>query len=313
MREHPIFERFDMQIPHDEEGFHVNNVGVRTSLDYDKPLVMERLPGMLTSGAVPFRRSAGNPHLPEPLSEDYYEWIDLLTAIAEAKDHFVMIELGAGYGRWLANAAKALDRFRGPRIGSRFFCGVEMQGMQFQWLQSHLDLNGVTAEQRLLLHTGVSDAVSYEIMELRKSTDYSTAIQQIPGDILKKYYEAGEHLLQVDGVALPYLIIKVVPLSDVLREAVGQGGVVDFMTIDIQGAELRAIEAAIDPVSRQVKRMHIGTHARDIEDRLRPLLEQNGWIIDRFYAGEREFDAEFGRFYINDGILSCRNSRFIAG
>ena len=36
------------------------------------------------------------------LNEEYFEWIDLLTAVDEAhlRNHFTMIELGAGHGRW---------------------------------------------------------------------------------------------------------------------------------------------------------------------------------------------------------------------
>jgi hypothetical protein len=39
--------------------------------------------------------------------EEYFEWIDLLEAVAWARDRFTMLELGAGFGRWTARAAAA--------------------------------------------------------------------------------------------------------------------------------------------------------------------------------------------------------------
>ena len=42
-------------------------------------------------------------NLPE-FSEEYFEWIDFLAAVKTARDRFVMMELGAGYGRWLMRA-----------------------------------------------------------------------------------------------------------------------------------------------------------------------------------------------------------------
>jgi hypothetical protein len=40
-----------------------------------------------------------------PYDEEYFEWIDLLEAVASAKNRFTMLELGAGWGRWSARAA----------------------------------------------------------------------------------------------------------------------------------------------------------------------------------------------------------------
>src|ERR1043166_4091781 len=39
--------------------------------------------------------------------EEYFEWIDLLSAVAAAKDRFTMVELGAGWGRWGIRGALA--------------------------------------------------------------------------------------------------------------------------------------------------------------------------------------------------------------
>src|SRR5215208_802824 len=44
--------------------------------------------------------------------EEYFEWIDILETAAAATDRYVMIELGAGYGRWSVRAALAAARRR---------------------------------------------------------------------------------------------------------------------------------------------------------------------------------------------------------
>ena len=43
--------------------------------------------------------------LPKVNGLEYFEWLDLLHAVQDARDRFVMVELGAGYGRWAVRAA----------------------------------------------------------------------------------------------------------------------------------------------------------------------------------------------------------------
>src|SRR5579863_10519888 len=42
-------------------------------------------------------------------NEEYFEWIDLLESIDEATEQFVMLEVGAGLGRWAAHGGVAAD------------------------------------------------------------------------------------------------------------------------------------------------------------------------------------------------------------
>lgn len=311
MQDHPIFDRFDFEIPRVEGEFHVNNVGCRTRIEYETPLHVKGYPERLSSGAGLDRGPGANMHLPAPDGEDYYEWVDLLSAIAEANSHFAMVEVGAGYGRWIANAAKAMERFRGPRIKSRFFCGIEMQDKLFDWMTAHLDVNGVAPEERLLFHCGVSDAETYELVPIHEEAAYSAAALRIPSEILKDYIDSGKTHLRFEEKDELYKILKMMPLSDLLRQVVGAGGVVDIMHIDIQGAERYVLPAAISTLNRQVKRLHIGTHGRVIEKEVGHLLQANGWSIDRYYPCFTTFEAEFGPVTMLDGILSCRNGRFV--
>src|SRR2546428_5221959 len=42
-----------------------------------------------------------------PIDDNVYDWIVMLEAIVAAKREFLMIALGAGWGRWLVSAAAA--------------------------------------------------------------------------------------------------------------------------------------------------------------------------------------------------------------
>src|SRR5262245_60032550 len=56
-------------------------------------------------------RPAGTVTPPYPsFDNEYFEWVDILETVEAATDHYVMIELGAGFGRWSMRAARAVAR-----------------------------------------------------------------------------------------------------------------------------------------------------------------------------------------------------------
>src|SRR5262245_42873848 len=50
------------------------------------------------------------PAVPPVIDEEYFEWIDMLEAVARSRGRFVFVELGAGYGRWSARALEAAEK-----------------------------------------------------------------------------------------------------------------------------------------------------------------------------------------------------------
>jgi hypothetical protein len=54
-------------------------------------------------------------------------------------------------------------------------------------------------------------------------------------------------------------------------------GPVDLIDMDIEGQELPVIRSTIQALDKQVKRLHIGTHGKEIEDELRRLLFAHEW------------------------------------
>lgn len=58
-------------------------------------------------------------------------------------------------------------------------------------------------------------------------------------------------------------------------------GIIDFMHIDIQGAEFDLLKDQIDWVSNNVKVLMLATHSRSIEGHLIELLFEHGWQLHR--------------------------------
>ena len=100
----------------------------------------------VTSLANPQRAFEGVLDIPVP--GDYHaeaiEYIGLLKSVVAARDEFVALELGAGWGPWLVAGAKAA-RLRG--IGTVRLYGVEADPTHFEFMVRHfidndLDPNG---------------------------------------------------------------------------------------------------------------------------------------------------------------------------
>src|SRR5262249_3915070 len=72
--------------------------------------------------------------------EEYIEWLAVTEAVASARGRFVMIELGAGWGRWLLNAA-APARRRADLILQ--LIGIEAEPRHYRWLLKHFRRNGL--------------------------------------------------------------------------------------------------------------------------------------------------------------------------
>ena len=112
---HLIFDSFHRTAPYNDDRYHFNFMGARIAHELERDLI-EVVPGFnpdLANGIKASGRSArygDDPTFPYQNSEDYFEWIDLLTAIERSRTQFNMIEVGAGYGRWISNAAAALKR-----------------------------------------------------------------------------------------------------------------------------------------------------------------------------------------------------------
>lgn len=312
-----IFDGFRRTPVQDTADVHINFMGSRTRHEFERSLgeneaVAGAIPDAVRAALMSSGRSAlympcGT--LPLVPSEDLFEWIDILEAIDACEGRFAMVELGAGYGRWLVNAAQALRRHR-TKSGTPFWlCGVEPHPQRAAWMTRHFVDNGLDPADHSLLACGVSDG---RRLLMASGTDPALTYGQ-------------KTMLLADSVALPDET-RVVRIPDphgsamdfdlvgglTLPEIIGDR-VIDLLDVDVQGVELIALAPFIDVIAAQVRRVHVGTHSQEIEDGLADLFRRAGFVLNRRYDGGRVNATPFGPLHCVDGIQSWTNPRLGRG
>jgi FkbM family methyltransferase len=237
---------------------------------------------------VSTRRGFFDPELPfvsmsfPPIDDQYLEWIDVLEAVTLAEGTFTMLELGAGYGRWVVNAAAAVRAYSG--IDCRLVA-VEAEPTHFQWLGEHCADNGVEAELIRAAVSATAGEVPFAVGN--PSGWYGQSMVESPGE--------GDEVTNVRAVTLSSLLA---PFDRA-----------DLIHADIQGAEADVFEEAAAALE-VVRRCHIGTHGREQEARLRALFGGLGWRCLNDYRSNAVAKTPWGSLEFQDGIQTWLNPSF---
>ena len=274
---HQVFQRFSRWsgvVPPDRIA---NFLGVMTRTNYGHPYFSVSTPSS----------DAQVQQIDYPaFDEEYFEWIDLLESVAQAQGHFTMLELGAGWGRWVANAAIALRQFSGlPHT----FVAVEAEPSHFQSITQHLADNAINPDGFQLIEAAVTDhdgEVLFQVGKHHWGDNYDWHGQSIIG---------GDHA------------VKSVSLATLLRPF----STVDLIDLDIQGAELSVLLAAADVINEKAKKIHIGTHSRRIEHGLRSLFSRLGWRSVYDFPCLSQTDTPWGSLAFLDGVQTWLNPLFL--
>jgi FkbM family methyltransferase len=254
-----IFDAFPPVEAAPETGFIVDFLGVRTRVEY----------------ATPFRAFDGRVFgIPAPVSDSMHaetiEYLGLLRSVLSARDCFVALELGAGWGPWLVAGAKAAAR-RGIRDVRLH--GVEGDPVHFNFMITHFKDNGLDPTAHRLDNAAVgSRAGRARWPKLPDPTaDWSArpladighgATITNPTDHLGRVFD-------------DYIDVEVIPFHRILeREPVW-----DLVHIDVQGTEADLCIAAVDTLSERVRWLVIGTHSRKIDGDLVDLFFRRGWVL----------------------------------
>jgi hypothetical protein len=92
-----------------------------------------------------------------------------------------------------------------------------------------------------------------------------------------------------------------------LNEILGPFDTIDYLEADIQQSEILVFPPFIDLLRRKVRRIHIGTHGKDVHSALHDLFADSGWEMIFSYEPNGHFESSLGAFETNDGVLTVRN------
>ena len=249
------------------------------------------------------------------INEEYLEWIDLLESVVEARGSYTMIDLGAGFGRWGVRAAYALKQYN-DQLPYRLI-EVEAEPQVYQWMRLHFADNGIDASRHCLIHAATSDNPGDVLFYIggprggpwdRTPSDWYGQFLTKDYDIAGGYetdgeycgYKVGVHKSGWRSIRVPAVTLSRL-LADVDR--------VDLLDMDIEGQELPVIKSTIDEMDAKVKRLHIGTHSKEIEDELRQLLAAHGWRCLRDYSLFSTAVTPWGPVCLENGVQSWMNDR----
>jgi FkbM family methyltransferase len=269
---------------HVPAGYDIDFLGIRTSQDY-----------LTTSNRAPSVDRFASSDYP-PLDEEIFEWSDLIAAVQEARERFVMVELGAGWGRWLIRSVGVMRRL-GRSIPFQLI-GVEAEPTHFKFLYEHFHDNDVDPAAHMLINAAVSKDDGHVAFATGHARErYGQCIVDRP----------------IDFASYGWTEVKIVTTSAIsLQTLLGNIERVDLIDMDIQGAEFYVVAAAIDVVNAKVRRMHIETHSKGIEDDLRPLLVSQGWECLNDYTCYSGSETPYGRVEFVGGVQTWLNPRLAA-
>jgi FkbM family methyltransferase len=239
---------------------------------------------------------------PPPINEEeYFEYIAFLMAVKTASDRFVMMELGAGYGRWLVNAAMAMRATKNIPVR---LIGVEAEPTHFAMLNQHFTDNNLTPDDHKLIQAAIATEAGSCFFTIGHAVNwYGQSIVANNGiDTIDNYFKTnypGSKIIEMPAITLMSLL-----------ESEKQ---VDLIDADIQGAEFDVMLVAQEQLNAKVKYVFIGTHGTRQEYGLRELFTRNGWFNVYDFPCNSEFPTQPGEITsFQDGVQFWINPRLVS-
>ncbi len=239
------------------------------------------------------------------------EYVALTDALSRSRldRGFCAVEIGAGWGPWIT-AAGVIARKNGCKAIK--LVGVEASTNRFHLMCRHLEVNDLRP-----LSTAIIEDVQYGniFSRLFKGAvwTHDGTVWFPKADITDMGSAASALNEQTDyrGAKTENLQVPCRRLDTLLNDL----GVINFMHIDIQGAELELLQNQIEWMSNNVQTLMIATHSRTIEGKLIELLFDRGWQLHRekpcranWYmncsiTGKTIVDGS--QYWLNRNIIKC--------
>ena len=268
---HPVLAEFEPWSGETDGTWVWDSIGVRTDPRYRTQFRPQPKGALRTEHPRPFA--------------PYFELVFALEAVRDARldGTLDVVELGAGYGAWLATTFKAAER-----IGIRDvrLTGVEMVPQHVAWMKEHLRNNGADPNACRLLHGAVSGVDGEVTYRPEPEADFGQSVQRGA----------------VDGIPVPCWSLETL-LADHPR--------VGLIHCDIQGEERHVFPPAIDTLRRKAVRVLISTHRRGVHRDLRRRFEAAGFEVVYDFGVRARERTEYGDVQFLDGLLCFFNPALI--
>ncbi len=255
--------------------------------------------------------------------EGWFEAVNWIVAAREARNSYTMATLGACYG------AQAVGSYRALQLLNPMPCklvALEPEPENYEWTRRHMRDNGIDPDKQWLVKAAISatnDPVLFPVgspgtgAQNCVSTNEENSRKIYANEIIAagRANETLHNLMTnnstgimkdlVPGQNFPAEIkmVSAVTLADILSPF----DVLDYLESDIQQSEILVFPPYMDVVKRKVRRVHIGTHGRDVHSALLGLFQKEGWDIVFDFAPNSGFKSALGNFTTNDGVLTMRN------
>jgi hypothetical protein len=255
--------------------------------------------------------------------EGWFEAVNWVEAARAARGRCVMVTLGACYGAQAVGAYRALQALNPMPCK---LVAVEPEPENCQWIRRHMRDNGIDPDDHWLVPLAISDrnepvlfpvgspgtgaqncvstneALSREIYA-REIIGRGRLEESLRNLLIRNTTGLTKDLVPGSNFMAEIKLVSATTLADVL----GPFDCVDYLESDIQQSEILVFPPFIDLLKRKVRRIHIGTHGKDVHRSLHQLFAEHGWEIVFDYEPNVKFDSPLGGFVTNDGVLTVMN------
>lgn len=255
--------------------------------------------------------------------EFWFEAADWVMAAQEARDRFVMITLGALYGYQAVGSYRTLQRLNPMPCK---LVAVEPIPENVEWTKRNMRANGIDPDDHWIIQAvigadnepaffpvgapgaGAQNCLSTNVQGARE--DYvkefimrGQAEEALANLLLRNTTGLSKEIVQGRNLMAEIKLVSSVTLGDLL----GPFDKVDFVEADIQQSEILVFPPFIDLLKKKVRRIHIGTHGKEVHWSLHNMFAERDWEIVFSYEPDSMHESPLGAFSTNDGVLTVRN------
>lgn len=259
-----------------------------------------------TSLATAQRAECGkliNPPIPGDYHAEAIEYIGLIKSVRAAKNKFVAMELGAGWGPWLVAGLVAANRLD---ISDVRLVGVEADEQHFESMRQHFKDNGIDPESHRLFCC----AVGKEKGKARwpKVEDSANQWGARPVLVNEGGTKDSQDVSYLGALEAQYIDVEVIGIRYLLELE----PIWDLVHIDVQGWEFTLCDYALNTLNLRVRYIIVGTHSRKLDGDIYALFHGAGWILENEKPTQMSFHQHtplLESMNIADGTQVWRNPR----